>query len=55
MYPSFAKTAVAEGYPAIASLFSAVAQIEKFHEQRYKQFEAQLKAKKSFVNPSETY
>ena len=35
MYPGFAKTAREEGFDNIAALFSAVAQIEKEHEERY--------------------
>ena len=36
MYPEFAKVARAEGFDKIASLFEAVAAIEKEHEERYK-------------------
>ncbi|MCL1975741.1 MAG: rubrerythrin family protein [Firmicutes bacterium] len=35
MYPGFAETAKAEGFEKIAELFSAVAEIEKEHEERY--------------------
>lgn len=37
MYPSFAKTAREEGFTQIAELFEKVAEIEKEHEQRYRQ------------------
>ena len=36
MYEEFAKTAKEEGFDRIAYLFSAVAEIEKEHEERYK-------------------
>ena len=36
MYASFAKTAKEEGFDRIAYLFSAVAEIEKHHEERYR-------------------
>ena len=36
MYPSFAKTARAEGFGRIAALFETVGAIEKGHEARYK-------------------
>jgi len=36
MYEEFAKTAKEEGFDKIAYLFSAVAKIEKEHEERYK-------------------
>lgn len=36
MYPGFAATARAEGFDNIASLFAAVAEVEKEHEARYK-------------------
>lgn len=35
MYPGFAETAKKEGFDKIASLFEAVAKIEKEHEERY--------------------
>lgn len=36
MYPTFAKEAREEGFTEIATLFDAVAEIEKEHEERYK-------------------
>jgi rubrerythrin len=35
MYPSFAKTARAEGYDEIAAIFESIAVAEKQHEKRY--------------------
>lgn len=37
MYESFAKTAEEEGFKALAAKFRAVGQIEKRHEERYRQ------------------
>ena len=36
MYVEFAKTAEAEGFPALAAKFRAVGEIEKHHEERYR-------------------
>ena len=36
MYEGFAKTAEAEGFPALAAKFRGVAAIEKHHEERYR-------------------
>ena len=36
MYEGFAKTAEAEGFPALAAKFRAVGSIEKHHEERYR-------------------
>lgn len=36
MYEDFAKTAEAEGFPALAAKFRGVAAIEKSHEERYR-------------------
>ncbi|MBW7957739.1 MAG: rubrerythrin family protein [Deltaproteobacteria bacterium] len=35
MYPEFAKTALEEGFPLVASVFRAIAVAEKQHEKRY--------------------
>jgi rubrerythrin len=35
MYPEFAKIADEEGFPSVAKIFRAVAEIEKKHEERY--------------------
>ena len=37
MYEGFAKTAEAEGFPALAAKFRAVGAIEKHHEERYRE------------------
>ena len=38
MYPSFAKEAEEEGFPAIADIFSSIAVAEKQHEKRFLDF-----------------
>ncbi len=48
MYPSFAKTAREEGFDAIARLFERVAEIEKKHEERYKNLLQNVKDSKVF-------
>jgi rubrerythrin len=35
MYPEFAATARAEGFPAVADVFMSIAVAEKYHEERY--------------------
>jgi rubrerythrin len=44
MYPSFAKTAQDEGFPAIAAIFNAIAVAEKQHEKRYRGLLANVEA-----------
>jgi rubrerythrin len=48
MYPDFAKTARAEGYDAIATVFEAIAVAEKQHAKRYEKLRANIKAGKVF-------
>ena len=48
MYASFAATAKEEGFDRIAYLFSAVAKIEKEHEERYKKLLANIEEGKVF-------
>ena len=43
MYARFAETAKEEGFDQIAKLFSMVAEIEKSHEARYLQLQANIK------------
>lgn len=43
MYKDFAKTAREEGFEQLAELFEAVGQIEKEHEERYRQLIANIK------------
>lgn len=48
MYPSFAKTAREEGFPAIAIKMEQVAIIEKRHEERYKKLLQNVQENKVF-------
>jgi rubrerythrin len=48
MYPEFAKTAMAEGFKKIASIFMAIAVAEKQHEKRYKDLAANIEAGRVF-------
>lgn len=48
MYPSFAKTAREEGFPAIAAVLESIAVAEKYHEERYLKLAANIKAGKVF-------
>ncbi len=36
LYPQFAETAKAEGFPEIAAAFNMIAKVEAFHEKRYR-------------------
>ena len=42
LYPTFAETANKEGFVVIANLFRQVANVEKYHEQRYNRLLANL-------------
>ncbi len=48
MYPNFAKEAKAEGFDHISFLFDKVAEIEKEHEERYKEFLSNIQSGKIF-------
>lgn len=48
LYAGFAKTAREEGFEDLAQKFESVGQIEKTHEERYRQLLANLKEKKVF-------
>lgn len=48
MYPSFAKIARQEGFPAIAMVMESIAVAEKYHENRYLKLAAIIKAGKVF-------
>ena len=49
MYPGFAVTARAEGFPHIAYIFEAIAVAEKQHEKRYKALMANIEAGRVFT------
>jgi len=48
LYPEFAKTAMAEGFPEIASAFSMIATVEEAHEARFRKLYENLDAGKVF-------
>jgi rubrerythrin len=48
MYAGFAKTAKAEGFDKIATLFTEVGKIEKEHEERYRALAANIESGKVF-------
>ena len=49
MYEGFAKTAEAEGFPALAKKFRLVAAIEKHHEERYRALLHNVEAQEVFA------
>lgn len=49
MYATFAKEAAEEGFAELAARFSAVAAIEKTHEERYRKLLANVEMKKVFA------
>lgn len=49
MYPRMAKEAKEEGFPQLAALFTMVAQIEKEHEERYRELAENLKNNQVFA------
>ena len=53
MYAGFAATAKEEGFDQIAALFTMVGNIEKEHEERYKQVACLLKEGKLFARETE--
>jgi rubrerythrin len=54
MYPSFAATARAEGYDAIATVFESIAVAEKQHAKRYEKFAANIDAGSVFKKDKPT-
>ncbi len=53
MYASFAKTAREEGFDEIATLFEKVGEIEREHEERYRQLLANIEDGKVFARQEE--
>ncbi len=52
LYPSFEKTARAEGFPEIAASFKEIAEVEEFHEKRYRKLAANVQAGEVFKKPT---
>ncbi|MHC1690412.1 MAG: rubrerythrin [Bacteroidales bacterium] len=53
LYPSFAETAMAEGFPKVAVAFKMIAKVEAEHEARYKTLLARVEAEKVFEREEE--
>ena len=52
LYPAFEQTARAEGFPEIAASFKEIAEVEQFHEKRYRKLAANVQAGEVFKKPS---
>ena len=48
LYPDFAKTAAEEGFPMVAHSFKEIAEVEAYHERRYRKLLENVKKKKVF-------
>jgi len=48
LYPDFAKTAEEEGFSEIASIFREIAEVEAYHERRYRKLLENVKKKQVF-------
>jgi rubrerythrin len=54
MYPSFAKIAREEGFPEVADTMLAIAKAEEWHEKRFRDFVANIKADRVFKRSEKT-
>jgi len=52
LYPSFEQTARAEGFPEIAASFKQIAEVESFHEKRYRKLAANIDSGQVFKRPA---
>jgi len=52
LYAGFEKTARAEGFPEIAASFKEIAEVEEFHEKRYRKLAANIDAGQVFKRPA---
>jgi rubrerythrin len=52
LYPSFGETAKAEGFPEVAASFKQIAEVESFHEKRYRKLAANVAAGEVFKKPA---
>ena len=52
LYPSFERTARAEGFPEVAASFKEIAEVEEFHEKRYLKLAANVQAGEIFKKPA---
>lgn len=54
LYANFSKTALAEGFPHIATLFKLIASVEVVHEKRYLKLVERLETGTEFSSPEDT-
>ncbi len=54
LYPAFGNEAQGEGFKAVASAFSTIAEVEKRHETRFRKLLANMEANKVFSKDKET-
>ena len=52
LYAGFEKTARAEGFPDVAASFKQIAEVESFHEKRYRKLAANIDAGQVFKRPA---
>ena len=52
LYPSFEQTARAEGFPEVAASFKQIAEVESFHEKRYRKLVANVETGQIFKRPA---
>ncbi len=52
LYAKFERTARAEGFPEIAASFKEIAEVEEFHEKRYRKLIANIEAGQVFKKPT---
>jgi rubrerythrin len=52
LYAGFEKTARAEGFPEIAASFNQIAEVEGFHEKRYRKLAANIGSGQVFKKPA---
>lgn len=54
LYPAFAETAAAEGFPQVAAAFRLIAKVEAEHEKRYRKLLANLQGNEVFKKSTKT-
>lgn len=52
LYPSFEQTARSEGFPEVAASFKQIAEVESFHEKRYRKLAANVETGQIFKKPA---
>lgn len=54
LYPEFAAVAEEEGFPQVAAAFRKIAEVEAYHERRYRKLLANVEAGKVFTKDAKT-